>query len=208
MANTYLFGASGHGMVIKDILNANGVKVEAFVDDNPNINECYGRPVLHDATGLSPVIVSIGINRTRKLIVEKLMATANKQGKELEFAIAIHPSAVVSPAAKIGEGTVVMAGTVINAEATIGKHCIVNTGASIDHECVVEDFCHIAPGVNISGNTYVGEGTWIGVGSCIIQGVKIGKNCFIGAGSVVVRDIPDDVVAYGNPCRVIRKNNL
>jgi hypothetical protein len=47
----YLFGASGHGKVIKDILNANGIKVEAFVDDNPNVNECGGRPVLHDAMG-------------------------------------------------------------------------------------------------------------------------------------------------------------
>ena len=42
----YLFGASGHGKVVKDILNANGIKVEAFVDDNLNVNECGGRPVL------------------------------------------------------------------------------------------------------------------------------------------------------------------
>ena len=40
MANVYLFGASGHGKVVKDILNANGVKVEAFVDDNPRVDEC------------------------------------------------------------------------------------------------------------------------------------------------------------------------
>ena len=40
MVNVYLFGASGHGKVVKDILNANGVKVEAFVDDNPRVDEC------------------------------------------------------------------------------------------------------------------------------------------------------------------------
>lgn len=202
MANTYLFGASGHGMVIKDILNANGVMVEAFVDDNPNINECYGRPVLHDATGLSPMIVSIGVNKLRKMVVEKLVSA----NRNIEFTTAIHPSAIVSPSAKIGEGTVVMAGTVINADATIGKHCIINTGASIDHECNVEDYCHIAPGVNISGASHIGEGTWVGVGTCVIQGIHIGKNCFIGAGSVVVKDIPDNTVAYGNPCRVVREN--
>lgn len=60
--------------------------------------------------------------------------------------------------------------------------------------------------MNISGDTHVGEGTWVGVGSCVMQGIKIGKNCMIGAGSVVVRDIPDGVVAYGNPCKVMRKN--
>ena len=209
----YLFGASGHGKVIKEILNANGVKVEAFVDDNPNVNECGGRPVLHDATGLSPMIVSIGVNRIRKMIVERLRAN----NSAIEFATAIHPSAVISPSAKIGEGTVVMAGAVVNADAVIGKHCIVNTGATVDHDCVIGDYCHIAPGANVSGGTHIGEGTWIGVGACVIQCLNIGKDCMIGAGSVVVKDIPDGVTAYGNPCKVktninkdnnMNKNNL
>ena len=194
----YLFGASGHGKVVKDILNVNGIKVEAFVDDNPNVNECGGRPVLHDATGLSPMIVSIGVNRIRKMIVERLKAN----NSAIEFATAIHPSAVISPSAKIGEGTVVMAGAVINADAVIGNHCIVNTGATVDHDCVVEDYCHVAPGVHISGGTHVGEGTWIGVGSSVIQCLNIGKNCMIGAGSVVVKDIPDNVMAFGCPAKV------
>ncbi|MBR1467644.1 MAG: acetyltransferase [Bacteroidaceae bacterium] len=200
MANVYLFGASGHGKVVKDILNANGTKVEAFVDDNLSVNECYGRPVLHDATGLSPMIVSIGKCSIHKLVVEKLKVA----NMGIEFATAIHPSAIVSPSAKIGEGTVIMAGAVINAEAIIGKHCIINTGATVDHECVIGDYCHIAPGVNISGNTHIGECTWVGVGSCVIQGLHIGNNCMIGAGSVVVKDIPDNAKAFGNPCRVIR----
>lgn len=198
----YLFGASGHGKVIKDILNANGIKVEAFVDDNPNVNECGGRLVLHDAMGLSPMIVSIGVNRIRKMIVERLRAN----NSAIEFATAIHPSAVISPSAKIGEGTVVMAGAVVNADAVIGNHCIVNTGATVDHDCVVEDYCHVAPGANVSGGTHIGEGTWIGVGACVIQCLNIGKWSFIGAGSVVVKDVSDGVVAYGNPCKVIHEN--
>lgn len=198
----YLFGASGHGKVIKDILNANGVKVEAFADDNPNVNECGGRPVVHDATGLSPMIVSIGVNRIRKMIVERLKAN----NPDIKFATAIHPSAVISPSAKIGEGTVIMAGAVVNADAVIGNHCIVNTGATVDHDCKIGDYCHIAPGVNISGATHVGEGTWVGVGSCVIQCLNIGKNCMIGAGSVVVKDIPDNVMAFGCPAKVIKNH--
>ena len=194
----YLFGASGHGKVIKDILNANGVKVKAFVDDNPDVKECGGRPVVHDAAGLSPMIVSIGVNKVRKMIVERLRSG----NPMIRFATAIHPSAVISPSAKIGEGSVVMAGAVVNADAVIGKHCIVNTGATIDHDCVVEDYCHVAPGAHVCGGTQIGEGAWIGVGTSIIQCLNIGKNCMIGAGSVVVRDIPDDVTAFGNPCRV------
>ena len=116
MVNVYLFGASGHGKVVKDILNANGVKVEAFVDDNPRVDECSGRKVLHDATGLSPMIVSIGVNKIRRIVVDRLIAKANAEGYPLEFATAIHPSAIISPSAKIGEGTVVMAGAVILAK--------------------------------------------------------------------------------------------
>lgn len=201
MDKVFLYGASGHGKVIKETLEANGSVVEAFVDDNANVNECAGLPVLHSAQGCSPVIVSIGVNNVRKMIVERLQSA----DASVEFATAIHPSAVVSPSAKIGEGTVVMAGAVINADAVIGKHCIVNTGATIDHDVVLEDYVHVAPGVNISGATHVGEGTWVGVGSCAIQCLNIGRWSFIGAGSVVVKDIPDGVVAYGNPCRVVRE---
>ena len=207
MANTYLFGASGHGKVIKEILSANGIKVEAFVDDNLHVNECAGRRVLHDAKGLSPMIVSIGVNRIRRMVVDRLVTNANADGYPLEFATAVHPSAIVSPTARIGEGTVVMAGAVVNADARIGRHCIINTGATVDHDCVIDDYCHIAPGAHVCGGTHVGEGTWIGVGSCVIQYLNIGHDCMIGAGSVVVTDIPDDVTAYGNPCRVKTNSN-
>ena len=114
----YLYGASGHGKVIKDIIEAQGSEVEAFVDDNPRLFHYCEKPVLHQADGLSPMIVSIGANITRKMIVEKLSC---------KFGVAIHPSAIVSPSAKIGEGTVVMPGAIINADAVIGKHCIINS---------------------------------------------------------------------------------
>lgn len=189
----YLYGASGHGKVIKEIVEAQGGQVNAFVDDNPAINELAGLPVLHKVVESESIIISIGVNAVRKKIAERL---------NCHFGVAIHPAAVVSPTAKIGEGTVVMAGAIINAGAVIGKHCIINTGATVDHDVVLGDFVHVAPGANISGATEVGECTWIGVGSCVIQCLTIGKNCMIGAGSVVVNNLPDDIVAYGNPCRV------
>lgn len=52
---------------------------------------------------------------------------------------------------------------------------------------------------------HIGENAWIGAGTVIVPGVTIGKNSVIGAGSIVVKDIPDNVVAVGNPCRVLRE---
>ena len=51
----------------------------------------------------------------------------------------------------------------------------------------------------------IGDNVWIGGGTIICPGVKIGKNTTIGAGSVVTKDIPENVVAAGNPCRVIKE---
>ncbi len=191
----FLYGASGHAKVIIDILKANGMEIEGLLDDNPDVTELMGYKVLHGVNDVSSLIISIGNNRIRKMIAERL---------ETRFEKAVHPSAIMSPSAKVGDGTVVMQGAIVQACAEIGKHCIVNTGASVDHECVLEDYVHVSPHSTLCGNVHVGEGSWIGAGTTVIPGVKIGKWSVIGAGSVVVRDIPDGVVAYGNPCRVVR----
>lgn len=193
----YLFGASGHGKVIKEIIEANGQVVEAFVDDNLSVNKLCGKKVLHGETELSPMIVSIGVNCIRKKVVEKL---------HCKFGIAIHPTAVVSPSAKIGEGTVVMAGAIINADTVVGKHCIINTGASVDHECVIADYCHIAPHATLCGQVHVGEGTLVGVGACVIPCINIGSWCTIGAGAAVTKNIESNMKEVGVPARPLRDN--
>ncbi len=192
----YLYGASGHAMVIMDILKANGISIEGLVDDNLERKDLLGHPVFHGKTDASPLIISIGNNKVRKKISENYPA---------EFGTAIHPLAIVSEHAQIGEGTVVMQGAIIQTCAEIGKHCIINTGASVDHECLIGDYVHISPHATLCGNVRVGEGTWIGAGTTVIQGVKIGKWCMIGAGSVVTKDIPDGVLAVGNRCKIIKK---
>lgn len=201
METINLYGAGGHAKVVMDIIVARGDNVGCLYDDSPHYDEINGRqvfkPIDKDVEG--QLIISIGSCKIHKLIAERYC--------HLKFATAIHPQSIISDSANIEEGTVVMPGAIINADAKIGKHCIVNTNASIDHECVIGNFVHIAPGVTISGNVNIGECTWIGAGSVVKQGVKIGRNCMIGAGSVVVKDIPDNVVAYGNPCKVIHGND-
>lgn len=52
---------------------------------------------------------------------------------------------------------------------------------------------------------HIGKNCWIGAGAIILPGINVGDNSVIGAGSVVTKDIPDNVVAVGNPCKVLRK---
>ena len=199
----YLYGASGHGKVVADILRSKGIVVDGFIDDNADLVSVSGIPVFHTAEMADELIVSIGGNQLRRQIVQRLVTDF----PHVAFASAVHSSSIVSPSAIIGKGTVVMGGTVINAEACIGNHCIVNTGASIDHECILGDYVDIAPHSTLCGNVRVGEGSWIGAGSTIIQGVTIGKWCIIGAGSVVTKDIPDGYLAVGNRCKLYKKIN-
>lgn len=192
----YLYGASGHAKVVKDIARLTGVSVSCMIDDNEDVQSLDGVPVVHSAEGLSPMIVTIGDCQIRRRVVEKLGSR--------EYLTLVHPRAILAESVSLGRGTVVMAGAIINPCASVGNHCIINTGSSVDHDCVINDFVHIAPHCTLCGNVEVGEGTWVGAGTTVIQGVHIGRNCFIGAGSVVLNDVPDNAVVAGVPAKVLR----
>lgn len=195
----YLIGAGGHAKVVRDILDACSIPFSGVVTDNLKEVTFMEKKILHSIDEVDEAIICVGNNRTRKKLAEEL----SQQG--VTFGMGIHPSVIMSKYASVDEGTVVMQGAVIQSCAKIGKHCIVNTAASIDHDNVLGDFVHVSPHATLCGEVEVGEGTWIGAGAIVRQCVKIGKWSVIGAGSVVVNDIPDGVLAYGNPCKVIRK---
>jgi len=194
-----VYGASGHGKVIIEILESNdvqGIRIWDDADKPPMWQYPVEKPAPETAAN-EEAVISIGVNATRKKVAAKLSGF-------LKFGRAIHKDAYLSKRATVGEGTVIMAGVRVNADTQIGKHCIVNTCASIDHDCVLEDFVHISPNATLSGDVRVGEGTHIGSGASVIQGIRIGKWCTIGAGAAVIRDIPDHSTAVGVPARIIK----
>jgi len=123
-----------------------------------------------------------------------------------KFINIIHIGLDISKTSSIGIGALINSKVSIAAHTTIGDFVSINRHVSIGHHTHIGDYCSINPGTNIAGNVTIGEGTMIGMGTNILHQVKIGKNTIIGAGSVVTKDIPDNVVAYGSPCKIIRDN--
>jgi UDP-perosamine 4-acetyltransferase len=204
-----VFGAGGHGKVIAEILAAQGRAVDGFVDDGAERRgtSVLGKPVLGDSTWLAeiarsgPILVAlaVGVNSVRQSLAARLLA----QGVIL--VTAVHPSAVISPSATLGPGTVVMANASVNAEARIGAGVIVNTGAVIEHDVVLGDWSHVSPRGALAGAARLGHLSHLGTGAIVLPGICVGDRTVVGAGAVVVRDIPSDVVARGVPARVARR---
>ena len=124
-----------------------------------------------------------------------------------KFINVIHSGLDISKTSFIGIGALINSKVSIAAHTTIGDFVSINRHVSIGHHTTIGDYCSINPGTNIAGNVTIGEGTTIGMGTNILHQVKIGKNTIIGSGSVVTKDIPDNVIAYGSPCKIIRDNN-
>ncbi|MDT5271706.1 MAG: hypothetical protein QOH49_3892 [Acidobacteriota bacterium] len=206
----YVYGAGGHGKVVADILLSAGVgDVAGFVDDDECRwgSEVLGLPVrgggewLRREAANAPVAVALGIgeNAVRQSVAERCRAWG------LELVTPLHPSATVARSARLGAGTVVMAGARINPDAFVGEGVIVNTGAVVEHDTFVGDYAHLSPNAAMGGASRLGSRAHLGLGAVILPGIEVGDGAVIGAGAVVARDVPEGVVAFGVPARVRRR---
>jgi UDP-3-O-[3-hydroxymyristoyl] glucosamine N-acyltransferase LpxD len=103
---------------------------------------------------------------------------------------------------EIGSSTVIARGTI--SATRIGKFCRIDDNVFIAHNVEIEENTVIIANSEISGSVKIGRNAWIAPGVTIIEGVSVGENTLVGIGSVVIRDIMPNVVAVGNPARVLR----
>jgi UDP-perosamine 4-acetyltransferase len=206
-----ILGAGGHGKVILDILRAAGEhKPVGFIDADRSLTGTIvnGLPVLGPPNLLPKLrakvkgaIVAIGDNHTRR----SYAAMVREQGMELINAI--HPSAVVSPSAKLGSNIAICAGACVCVDARLADSVIVNTAAVVDHECEVGEAVHVCPGALLAGRVRIGAEALIGMGAKVIQCLAVGDGAVVGAGAVVIRDVPAGATTVGVPARVIKLAN-
>ena len=146
----------------------------------------------------------LGVNKShnKKKVFEAFNININN------FINIIHKTSSISKTTTLGKGCLINSLVSVAAHTKVGDFVSLNRNSSVGHHTIIENYVTIQPGANVCGFVSIGEGTLIGVGSNVIDGIKIGKNSIIGAGSVVTKDIPDNVIAYGNPCKIIRKNEV
>ena len=206
-----VIGSSGHASVLVDAIELTGeYTVTGYLDDTKAPGTAVGSYAilggLADAASvcaqhlIQNVLIAVGDNWWRR----KIYCDVLRSCPTLHFPVIQHPSAIVSPSAQIGKGSSILAGAHVGPGSRIGEFCILNTGSSVDHDCALHDFASIAPGVCMGGLAEIGECSAVGVGASISDRIRIGRHAVVGTGAVVVRDIPDLVVAYGNPARVKR----
>lgn len=208
-----LIGAGGHCKVILDLLSkSKEYEAVGIIDLKERIGDnVFGVPIVGTDLDLPKFFkkrikhcfISIGSVGDSNLRA-KLYGLARKIG--FIFPDLIHPSALISLQAVLGNGNYIAPGVIINAGTQIGNNCILNTGAIVEHDCRLGDFVHLSPGAVLSGGVTIGNHSHIGTGSVVIQGLKVGTRVIVGAGSVVTKNVRSAMVVYGNPCKERKEN--
>ncbi len=205
-----ILGAGGHARVLIDALRLQSAGILGLVDaDSAKIGPpLLGVPVLGGdeqvfAYQVDQIQLVNGLGTVRSGAGRSALFMRFKN-RAYQFAIVVHPSAIIAPDVVLAEGAQIMAGAVLQTGCRIGVNAIINTRAALALGCEIGDHVHIAPGATLSGGVIVGQNTHVGAGATVIQGIRIGCDCTVGAGAVVIRDVPDGATVVGVPAKEIR----
>jgi sugar O-acyltransferase (sialic acid O-acetyltransferase NeuD family) len=210
--NLYIYCAGGFGKEVMDVARRRNNATHQwrdikFVDDALAVDVKYGAQVMsfdqviaNDGLDQAEFLIAAGEPVVRRKIREKLEKANAKLGRLIDV------STVVADTAQVSDGIIITPLCSISSDAVLARNSCVNTMSIIGHDVLIGENSVISSMVNMGGACIVGENSYIGMGALIKEGIKIGSNSIVGMGSVVYNDIPDGVIALGNPARVMRNN--
>ena len=213
MSTLFIYCAGGFGKEVMDVarrFNAASGRWQAihFLDDICETEMRYDARVFRfDAAcalmqqNAGEVIIASGEPTVRAMLRSKL------ESQGVAFGSLVDASTVVADSARIGSGVVITPLCSVSSNAVIGTNAAINTMSIVGHDVCVGENSVISSMVNLGGATKIGSNTYVGMGALIKEGISIGDNTIIGMGSVVYNDIPDNVIALGNPARPMRPND-
>lgn len=146
------------------------------------------------------VVIAVGEPSLRKNIYKSLI------NNKMNLATLIHPDNYIPKSTSIGEGTIICNFSSITCDINIGKNVYIHPNTCIGHDSAVGDHSVISSYVDIAGNCSIGECSFLAINVCMRQNISIGYNTIVGMASVVHRNIPDNIIAMGNPARALKKN--
>jgi sugar O-acyltransferase (sialic acid O-acetyltransferase NeuD family) len=176
-----------------------------FIDDVCAEKEFYGTEVhrLDEYNSERKNIEFIIANGTpvhRKMIYDKIVSRG--------FAMTnlIDPTVIISPTAKVGKGVIMKPYAQVTSEALIEDNVMIHYYVAVGHDCIIRKHSCLSTNVCIGGKAVVGKETYVGMGAIIKEDITIGDNVIISMGAVAHTDIKSDVIAVGNPARVVKFN--
>jgi sugar O-acyltransferase (sialic acid O-acetyltransferase NeuD family) len=210
-----LFGGGNQVHYTIDIIEKeNKYEIVGIIDSvHPIGTDRYGYKVLGRQDNLINIVdehkidaglITIGDNWSRSIVYNAII----KQMPSFEFVNAIHPSVIIGKNVEMGFGVVMMAGVIVNPLAKIGNFTFFATGCQIEHDCIINDYASVSAGSVMGGYVTIGKFSAITLGVTILDRLKIGENSVIGSGSLVLKDIPDNVLAHGNPINKVRARQV
>lgn len=146
------------------------------------------------------VSMGIGEPATRECLFQKL----EKDG--IPTATLIHPDVHIPETTKVGRGVTIQNGCFISCNVEIEDYVFIQPQVNIGHDCVLKEGCIVSGMANLAGAVTIGRYTYVGLSVAVKEKVAIGNDAIIGMYSAVYKDIPDEMIAMGNPARPMKRN--